>query len=298
MAYMNHINNLYNPKGQDIFLFKEAWALEKIDGTGAKLVLRNNVDTLLPEVQYHSGGASHEMFVKLFNDENLKKIFKEVALTSDTVFEIYGEAAGGKIQKMSATYGPNLFFISFGVCVNYKLWLNVPDAESLCNKFGFEFVPYTKVTTDIESLDKAKLAYSQLAIRKGMGDNKIMEGVVLLPLVEMAKNNGDRIICKHKRDEFRETASPKVVVDPNKIKIIQDAENVANEYVVLERLKHILDRIPNHSIEKMGEIIKTMVEDILREGAFEIVDSDAVRKAIGKKTALTYKEYLKNQIGK
>jgi len=298
MAYMNHINNLYDHKhGQDILLFKEAWAMEKVDGSGAKLCLKRNEETHGNiEIQYHSGGASHEMFIKLFNEENLKKVFNEVALSDNTEFDIYGESAGGKIQKMSQTYGPNLFFIAYGVFVNNKHWLNLPEAEKLCGKFGLEFVPYTRVTTDIESLDKAKLAFSQLAIRKGMGDNKIMEGVVLLPIVEMTKNNGQRIISKHKRDEFRESASPKKVIDPDKIKLIEDAEQIANEYVVLERLKHVLSNIPDHSIEKTGDIIKAMIADVEREGEFECVITDQARKAIGKKTAVIYKEYLKSLI--
>jgi hypothetical protein len=36
-----------------------------------------------------------------------------------------------------------------------------------------------------------------------------------------------------------------------------------------------------------------MVDDILREGSHEVVDNESVRKAISKKTALVYKEYLK-----
>ena len=47
----------------------------------------------------------------------------------------------------------------------------------------------------------------------------------------------------------------------------------------------------------MTVIIAAMVEDVLREGSGEIVDSEAVRKAISRKTAVDYKNYLKSQIG-
>ena len=148
----------------------------------------------------------------------------------------------------------------------------------------------------MESLDKAKLSFSQVAVRKGMGNDKIMEGVVLIPLIEMTKNNGGRVICKHKRDEFRETNTPKKVVDPEQIKKIEEAQQIANEYVTHTRLMHVLDHIPDHSISKMGEIIKSMIEDVEREGSFECEFSKESRKEISSKTVEVYKKYLASLI--
>ena len=48
------------------------------------------------------------------------------------------------------------------------------------------------------------------------GRERNAKGVVLRPLIEVTLNNGDRIICKHKCEEFRETATPRPVVDPAK----------------------------------------------------------------------------------
>lgn len=297
MAYMHHIDNLYKPEAQDILLFKECWALEKVDGTGAKITLKFDDATKEPVSQYYSGGASHESFIKLFDDNKIKTVFKELSFSPETIFEVYGEAAGGKIQGMSHTYGPHLFFIGYDICINKK-WLSVPDAERIMLKLGLEFVPYIKTTTDISSLDKAKMAFSQLAVRKGMGAERIMEGVILRPLIELTKNNGSRIISKHKRDEFRETASPRPVVDPEKIKALESAEVAATEYVTLMRLNHILPKIENPTVEKTGEIIKLMIADISREGSHEITINDALLKAISRKTALLFKEYLKSNLYK
>lgn len=56
------------------------------------------------------------------------------------------------------------------------------------------------------------------AIRNGMGSH-IREGVILRPLIEVRKNNDERIIVKHKRDEFRETKEHRhVETDPDKLK--------------------------------------------------------------------------------
>lgn len=61
---------------------------------------------------------------------------------------------------------------------------------------------------------------------------------------------------------------------------------------------HVLSKLPGHCMERMREIIAAMVSDVNREGSGEFVPSEAVNKAIGKKTTLSYKEYLNSQIGK
>lgn len=53
MGYL-HIENLY--KNQDIMMFKECYALEKIHGTGAHVKWKN------AQVEYFSGGAQNEVF--------------------------------------------------------------------------------------------------------------------------------------------------------------------------------------------------------------------------------------------
>jgi hypothetical protein len=114
----------------------------------------------------------------------------------------------------------------------------------------------------------------------------------------LTKNNGSRVIVKHKRDEFKETATARKVEDPAKLQVLADASAVANEWVTAHRLEHVLQKLPGHDISKMREIIAAMTEDVLREGSLEIVDSPEVRKSISQRTAVTYKEYLKSRIGK
>ena len=87
------------------------------------------------------------------------------------------------------------------------------------------------------------------------------------------------------------------MVDPSKAQILADAEKIADEYVTNMRLLHVLDKLPGHCIEKMRDIIFAMQEDVKREAEGEIVWSETVAKTIGKKTAVTYKDYLKSQIG-
>ena len=301
MGYL-HINNLY--KEQTILLFKVSYALEKIHGTSAHIYFNPPVTpTSTGQLTFFAGGESHNNFLSLFNEGELLKAFNDLGVPCDKSVTVYGEAYGGSQQGMSHTYGPNLKFIVFDVQIG-DCWLNVPDAEQVAKKLGLEFVHYTKISTDLKSLDTERDACSVQAVRNGVntpeefmsGKGKKREGVVLRPLIELTMNNGERVICKHKGDEFKETATPRPVVDPAKAKLMEDAIAIANEWVTATRLQHVLDKLPGHCMEKMRDIIAAMQEDVLREAKGEIVESEAVKKAIGKKAVEMYKNFLKSQI--
>jgi hypothetical protein len=297
-----HIINLYRLEGQDILMFKECFALEKIHGTSAHIAF-NPADG---SIRYFTG-SSHANFVKLFNEEQLLTAFKALGLPKEKSITVYGENYGGKEQGMSATYGKESKFVVFDVKIGDS-WLNVPEAEAIVNGLGLEFVHYRKVSTELSSLDAERDAPSVQAIRNGVShavnlfgtpeNPKIREGVVLRPIKEMTTNNGHRVMCKHKRDEFRETATVRTVeTDPAKLKVLEDAKAIANEWVTATRLEHVLQKITDHGMDKIPVIMAAMIEDITREGSGEIVDSKEARKAISGKTVELYKVYLKNQIG-
>lgn len=120
---------------------------------------------------------------------------------------------------------------------------------------------------------------------------------MLRPLVEMRDARGNRIMAKYKRDEERETATPRKVVDPTQLAVLQDAERIATEWVTPTRLAHVLDRLgPDVGMERTREVISGMVDDVLREGAGEIVDSKAARNAICRKAAELFKASLKAKL--
>lgn len=286
MGYL-HINNLY--KDQTILLFKECYAMEKIHGTSAHISWNYEKK----EIRFFSGGEKYENFISLFDKEFLTEKFTNMFGTSNAI--IYGEAYGGKQQGMSATYGKELRFIAFDVKVN-NLWLNVKNAESVCESLGIEFVSYEIVSTDIESLNRERDKYSVQAKRNGCGDDKLREGVVLRPLQEFIMNNGNRIIAKHKRDEFKETKT-KREVSPERLKVLEDAEAIAEEWVTEMRLNHVLDKLPQDTnIEHTRIVIEAMIEDIYREAAGEIIESKEVVKFIGSKTASMFKRMLQNKL--
>lgn len=293
MGYL-HIDNLY--KNQEILMFRECYAMEKIHGTSAHLKYNpenkhyTNVEgqgLVLKEdgLTFFSGGESHDRFVSLFDRNKLLELLNEY----NEPVEVYGEAYGGKQQGMSATYGKDLKFIVFDVKVN-DMWLSVPHAHEMATHLGLEFVHYVRVSTDLQYLDAERDADSEQAKRNGVGPGKLREGVVLRPIIELTKNNGGRIICKHKRDEFKETAKPRDVTDPAKLAVLSEAKAVADEWVTPMRLTHVLDKLGNPTdLSKTSDVIKAMLEDVQRESVGEVVWSKDVEKAIGKAAAAAFK---------
>lgn len=281
MGYM-HIDNLY--KSQDILAFRWCWALEKVHGTSAHLTYVAG-----QPISFFSGGASHGHFVALFDESALTARFLTLGHQEVTV---YGEAYGGKEQGMRATYGDALRFIAFDVKVG-EHWLSVPDMDQVATGLGLEVVPYAKVSTDIADLDRERDAPSIVAQRRGTGDDKRREGVVLRPPFEVTKNNGSRIIAKHKLEAFSERATPQKIIDPAKIAVLEQATAIAQEWVTPMRLTHVLDKLaPPHDMTAMPRLIRAMVDDVYREAAGEIVESREASTAIGKRTAVLLKERL------
>lgn len=269
-------------------LFKECYALEKIHGTSAHVGWK----FAEKKINFFTG-ENHQLFLSLFNEEFLIKKFEEIFPDQNVV--IFGEHYGGKCQGMAHTYGKESKFIGFDVKVG-DVWLNVPNAHDVCNQFDIEFVHYVKISTDLAHLETQRDEPSVQAVRNGITELRKREGIVLRPLVEMRTNNGERVIVKYKPEEFNETKTERKVT-PEQLKILENAKEIAEEWVTPMRLQHVLQKFPEDvNMESMGKIIKGMIEDVYREGKDEIVESKDVEKAIGKKTVLLFKQKLQSNI--
>jgi hypothetical protein len=317
------IANLYKER-HILDLFREVYALEKIHGTSAHVSFRSGLGLKL-----FSGGEKHVNFAKLFatpeeivdherrmaeHVENLKNGGNQVdpnelwdlqELTAKfeefgdySKFEgitIYGEAYGGRQQGMKDTYGAKLKFVAFEVRIG-DAWLDVPKAEKVATDLGFEFVDYARGPATVEFINQERDRDSTQAIRNGMGPGKMREGVVLRPLMELTKNGGGRIMVKHKRDDFRETKTPRVV-DSEKLKVLTQAQEIAEEWVVDMRMTHVLDKLQaagvnTHSMQSTGQVVKAMIADVKVEGEGEMVWTKEVEKAIGRAAAQLYKKHV------
>lgn len=294
MGYL-HIDNLY--KNQTILLFRRCYALEKVHGTSAHLRFNRaevdeHGDTQPARLTFFAGGEKHERFVNLFDRDLLLQRFEALGFHEVTVF---GEAYGGKQQGMRATYGDELAFIVFDVRVGKDRWLNVPEMAKTAETLGLESVPYEEVSTELVELDARRDAPSEVAVRRGTGSDKRREGVILRPLVEMLDVHGNRIITKHKQEAFSERASPQKIVDPSQLKVLEEANAIADEWVTPMRLTHVLDKLGNPSdISATPAVLSAMQEDVYREASKEIVESKAASAAIAKRAAKFFHERIKS----
>ena len=286
MSYLD-ITNLY--KSKDILLFKECYAMEKIHGTSAHISWKEG------KLSFFSGGSKHETFVALFNQEELNQAFTKLCVQErNPDIVVFGEAYGGKCQGMKETYGNALKFVAFEVKIGNS-WLDVLNAEKIVLGLGLEFVHYRKIPATVEAIEAEILLDSVQAIRNGMGDGKMREGVVLRPMIEVRKNNLERVISKHKREEFREHKTPRPL-DAENAEVMKNAHAIADEWCTEMRLLHVLDAFPDAGIEDTGNVIKAMLSDIEREGVGELEMSREAKKIIGAKTASMFKKRLLNNL--
>jgi hypothetical protein len=299
MGYL-HINNLY--KDDRIFKFDECYALEKIHGTSAHI--KYKPDETDGNLIFFSGGESTEKFIALFDREKLTMILHNVFIGKEII--IYGEAYGGKQQGMSATYGKELKFVVFDVRID-GIWQNVPEAYRIASMLGLEFVDYTRISTKLTDIDAERAKPSAQARRNGITEPKEREGIVLRPLEETVDHRGHRIITKHKNDSFKETKTQREV-DPERLKVLADANQIADEWVTENRMDHVLQQAASDNenafheggyrpldITDTGSIVKMMVEDVKREAKGEILESKDAIKAIGAATARMFKKRLATQ---
>ena len=284
MSYLS-IGNLYKTK--EILLFKNCYALEKIHGTSAHILWKKGC------LYFFSGGTSYSSFVSLFNQEELHSYFT-TTFTKLTDVIVYGEVYGGKLQRMSHIYGASLKFICFEVKVDSR-WLSVPNAEDIVKKLNLEFVHYAPISTNIEVLNAERDTNSIQAIRNGMGSGKPREGIVLRSPIELTMNNGERIIAKHKCKSFSERVTVPKIINPEKLNILNNAEKIANEWVVPMRLQHVLQKLPEVlGIKDTVTVLNAVVIDVYKEAKGEIIESPEVASAIKHKAVKLWKAHLES----
>jgi hypothetical protein len=281
MGYI-HISNFY--KDQDILLFKECFALEKIHGTSSRIEWNHETR----KITFFGNGEKYINFVRLFDVNHLQKRFE--SLFPNMNVTIYGETYGADQQNMSETYGPKLKFIVFDMLSGLGLWYTVERAELLCQKLELEFVPYVRIPATVEAINAERDRESIQALRNGMGSGKKREGVVLRPIFECLLNGNKRIICKHKQEAFQETKTARPVKNPDSLEVLTEAQAVADEWVTDMRLTHVLQEFKElPTMKDMKKIVIAMVLDVYREAEGEIVESKAVEKAIAAKTVELFK---------
>lgn len=298
MGYFKHMDNLYRNPDALTLPEGECYAMEKLDGTSSHIKWKDG------KVHFFSGGSKFETFKELFDEEALTKFFSGLeGSCGGTKFEvvIYGEAYGAKVQGLPHRYGDKLKFVAFEVNVN-GTWMNVPLAKDFVLRAGLEFVHYVKIPCTEAAFNTERDKPSTQAQRNGMGE-QLSEGIIIRPLTERYREDGTRCIWKHKQDRVREMKTPRSL-DPDKNKMLEDARAIAEEFVVEERLRHVMDSLATSygktvedlKIEDTPALIAEMVNDVNEECAGEFVRTKETDRAISKRAAVLFHAHLKSRI--
>jgi len=288
MAYM-HIDNLY--KEQRVLMFKQVWATEKIHGTSAWVTYKGDLPK--PDLDYHPGGAKMEWFTEQFNHDEL--LSKCIELFGTSRVKLHGEHYGGKIQKMSKTYGNEHRFVLFDIKIG-ESFLSFDKVQKLGEKLNLDVVHGVIVDATVEALDRERDEPSFQSKKNGIEEEREREGIVIRPLEEFVSNNGKRVIAKHKGETFLETAHPRKVVSRDRMEVLRESEEIAEEWVTPMRLNHILDKFHDPDIKQTGQVIEAILDDIQREGKGEIEWTPESIKAVGKRASKLFMEFLKSKV--
>ena len=295
MGYMK-IPNLY--KDQRLLCFNTLYATEKVHGTSAHLRWDGE------RIHLFSGGEKHERLAEVFDFGVLTERFHDVVGAKPC--KVYGESYGGKMQGMRESYGDAVAFTAFEVGFpgdGHEVFLDVERAADLVAQLGLEFMPFVKLVAEsraemVALLDAERDRTALVSEMRGVEGYRMREGIVIRPPFEVRLNSGGRLIAKHKRPEFSETKT-KRVLDPAKQEVLRQATAIAAEWVTPMRLEHVVGALTldgvEPGIERTGDVVKAMVDDVVVEGEGEFVDSRDARKAIGKRAAQMFRERLRGR---
>ncbi|MCP3682008.1 MAG: hypothetical protein GY861_04890 [bacterium] len=176
------------------YLKNNAWVFtEKIDGTNIRVMFQDGKVTF--------GGKTDRAqipaplvtkLMETFTEEKMRAVFPD----GDAC--LYGEGYGAKIQKGGCYIPDGVDFILFDVKID-KWWLTQENIADIADKLEIEKVPMISQGTLLDGVEM---------VRKGMKSvtttdpNRIAEGLVMRPLVNLATRNGERIITKIKYKDF------------------------------------------------------------------------------------------------
>lgn len=243
--------------------------------------------------------AGFAMFVER-NKEVFAEMFKQYEhLIKDdtTIITIFGEWAGGNIQKGVAINGLEKFFAIFGVKVSLatdnRYWVPVNDYKELKNHDARiyntqEFqtweieIDFNNVERSIQTLiDYTDEVEKQCPVGKYFGNDGIGEGIVWLHESEefgtiRFKVKGQ----KHSSSKVKKT----VAMDPEVLQSIEDFLDYAvTENRLNQGIESVFTQVGEEiDIKKMGSFLKWIATDIFAEEKDAIVASGLEMKHLGK----------------
>lgn len=290
----------------------------KCHGTNAALCFNNaaglwfqSKENVITPEKDNAGFAMYASTKKNVLINIVNDIAKDNNIDLDTyTITVYGEWAGGNIQKKVGLANiPKSFFI-FGVKVSkpadedfVSYWIediakygsvedriyNINDFQTFTLDVDFN-IPQLTVNKLVDIVD---LVEKECPVAKAFGfPNTIGEGVVFTAFV-----NGNRFVFKSKGEEHAvggRVKTVKPVDDVRLMKIIELAEQVTPTWRLDQMLTEACDLMNGGAIvrQKMGDYIKRVMADIIKEDSDTIVDAGFDMKDISSKVSDIAKQYF------
>ena len=278
--YMKQVNE------KDIELFV---VTEKIHGTNLSVIINDN------ELIYarREGIIDDYFYNYLYTMQKLEDTYKRIYEYLKSIYncnsiQIVGEFAGGgyphpnashlfdknyKLVQQEIYYAPFNFHYVFDIIVDDK-YLDYIELQSICEAFKLIYAYPLFIGTLEKCLQYPNNTISVLSayfMKDSIIDNNICEGNVIRPLYESKLNNNDRVIIKHKNEQWSEV---KKDIDPillSKItgEYIDDNTKLlleeAIKYITKNRLLNVLSNMNDNAKKNINAVTGKFVSDIVKD---------------------------------
>ena len=252
--------------------------------------------------------SKKEIFMTLINDVATEK---DIDLSKNTI-TLYGEWCGGNIQKNVAINGLDKMFLLFGIKITpfdeevSAYWIETGGREYFPDEtriYNIEHFGTFKVDVDLNNpkmsqnniYDLTQYVEDECPIGKYFGISGVGEGIVWV-----AEYNGDRYRFKSKGDKHAGKSKVKTIkkVDDVKLQLIIDTvDKVTPVWRLEQMLEEACDFMNGGEMDrsKLGDFIRLVIKDIMKEDQHIISDAGLEPKEINKKVSEIARMYFFEQ---
>jgi hypothetical protein len=295
----------------------EFQGVTKIHGTNSAIVFSSDGsfycqsrEKIIDEIKDNAGFAhwvnkeGHKIWLNLWHvlgqTKNHSSPVKHIVL--------FGEWAGGSIQKGVAMNDLPKMFIIFGLKVIYEdettEWLNssLIDEMPKINVYNIARIPTYDIEVDLDRPDKAIEKMVEIATKigdecpfaKSFGVSGIGEGVVFRLKDEYGFGNAYKVKDeRHQKSKIKKLPT----VDVVKMGNIQQA---VETHIHEDRLQQIYDKIvlteADKVPQKIADFLRLLIEDAWTEEGDAIRASDISRKEFGAATSKVAARWFQNKL--
>ena len=290
----------------------ECVVTEKIHGTNARFGIssedgilvgsRNNIVHKGSELLNNQHDGHYGFVGWVLNQHEL--LSQIATVYPDHIF--YGEWCGSNIQKGIKYCNEKELYI-FDIKDENGVYLDWDNVIHACTILGLNHVPeIVRGIIPVEELTRMLDQVSVVGKRNGFTDpDNTQEGFVIKTLKTQYDNRGNRMIAKYKSEKWAEKAkAPKPkLLDPEKLKLHEEARIFAESVTTLGKITTIIDHIVRDSgneelsMKRTPEFLKEFVNDVMKdnEEVYNLLDKqqkNIYNKTVSSIAARKWKEYI------